>query len=933
NSVATGNLGFTVTNGTGPFNVPGRLEVGDTIVVNLGDVADTDGLPPLSAFTFTWQQEQTPGAGDWVDLADPVTGNVITGQSFTPTQAFALDELRLRVVGEFRDAHGIPEVVVSTPTDPIVGAAPVIPVDGIILGAIDEDTPVVTFSLAQLLAGVTDIDTPLNLLDIVPGTLLVRERPGQPSPGTVVEIRDEFGTNQLIEIQFIPAADFNGGVTFQFDVTDGVNVAAAEAILDVLPINDAPVASPVDPLGSALAGAGATVTFTEDQLFGAITRDANNRPIDVDGDRVTIDPLTVVLATPAQGTIVDNGDTTFTFTANAGFNGTIAVNFDLDDGQGLADSVTTGTTSINLLNQTATGGPVLNDLAPTETEQLTVNTATIADANGVGPLTFQWQSSATGLPGSFTDIVGQTNATFTPNQAQVGRFIQVVVKFTDGGGTLEQLVSSPTTLPTGDSITGNGTGQTHNGTAGEDIINGAGGNDTLNGLAANDRLNGGTGNDTVNGGDGNDTITWDGGIPILLFGGRDTVDGGNNASPAGDRFILNGALGAETFRVYARAAWLAVGGNTAAQIGANTEIVITRNGTGNASIIAELDNIEELTINGSGVSVPVPPGGAGGDTIQIIGNFAPTSLNFNTITIDGNADGDTVDISQLTSGHRVVFNTGGGNDTFVGPQRAQDVINRTTGDPLTVAGTDGNETINGSGESEHLSGSGGNDKVNAGDGDDTLHGGSGHDFMCDGAGNDTAWGDAGNDWFGASSGDDTYHGGVGMDTFYAGNNSARVVVNLTTGRASGDTTGKDTLTSIENAITGGGNDTLVGDALSNILIAGAGADRVNGAGGNDRIEGGSGNDDLIGGAGTDRFVFAAGFGNDVIRDFDANPNGGQDVIDVSAMLITAANFNAHVTIADTGNDVLVTIDSVNTIRMRNIANVGDVTVSDFVLFS
>ena len=46
-----------------------------------------------------------------------------------------------------------------------------------------------------------------------------------------------------------------------------------------------------------------------------------------------------------------------------------------------------------------------------------------------------------------------------------------------------------------------------------------------------------------------------------------------------------------------------------------------------------------------------------GDTIQVIGNFnAPlTSLNFNTITIDGEAGDDTIDISALDIGtpHRL----------------------------------------------------------------------------------------------------------------------------------------------------------------------------------------------------------------------------------------------------------------------------------------
>ena len=71
---------------------------------------------------------------------------------------------------------------------------------------------------------------------------------------------------------------------------------------------------------------------------------------------------------------------------------------------------------------------------------------------------------------------------------------------------------------------------------------------------------------------------------------------------------------------------------------------------------------------------PVGGNAGGNDTVQIIGDFTGTSLALNTITIDGTAGDDTVDISQLTSAHRIVFRSNGGNDTIVGTLRPQDVI-------------------------------------------------------------------------------------------------------------------------------------------------------------------------------------------------------------------------------------------------------------------
>ena len=66
----------------------------------------------------------------------------------------------------------------------------------------------------------------------------------------------------------------------------------------------------------------------------------------------------------------------------------------------------------------------------------------------------------------------------------------------------------------------------------------------------------------------------------------------------------------------------------------------------------------------------------------------------------------------------------------------------------------------------------------------------------------------------------------------------------------------------------------------------------------DEVLGTTGNDVLTGGAGNDIFAFGPNFGNDRIIDFDANPAGGQDLLNIAALGVTAANFVANVTIAD-----------------------------------
>jgi len=65
-------------------------------------------------------------------------------------------------------------------------------------------------------------------------------------------------------------------------------------------------------------------------------------------------------------------------------------------------------------------------------------------------------------------------------------------------------------------------------------------------------------------------------------------------------------------------------------------------------------------------------------------------------------------------------------------------------------------------------------------------------------------------------------------------------------------------TMIENAVTGTGADTIVGNELANHISSGAGNDVVTGAAGNDTIDGGAGNDKLDGGTGADLLIGGAG---------------------------------------------------------------------------
>lgn len=638
-----------------------------------------------------------------------------------------------------------------------------------------------------------------------------------------------------------------------------------------------------------------------------------------------------------------------------------------------------------LVNTPATGLPLIVDptptngmVTPTQGVTLSVDTSGIADANGLGALAYQWQSSSDG-GATWTNIAalaGGTAATFSPNNGilglggQVGDVLRVVVSFTDGAGHAEVLASAPTAvvganwngLPlvnntfngtAGDDIaTGSspiiiGGNDALNGNGGADILNGNGGTDTLTGGAGDDRLDGGAGTDlaswtgaatgfafglngslltvtdltgaegtdtlstieqlrfagtartlvngtdangTHNGGGaaeillghgGNDVLNGNGGADVLAGGagtdtvqggagddiilwrvgdGRDRVDGGANT----DTMHLAGDGSAETFRIYARAAWLAVAGNTAAQIAAASTIIVTRNGTDAASIVAELANIEEIVINGQG----------GGDTFIPIGDFAPTSLSYSTITLEGGDGDDTIDITALASEHRVVFRSSGGEDRVIGSPRPQDEL------PGTVSAVP--EQGEEHGDDDHQDDPGAEDdeedegEEDATSADRTRMGGATDDALAGGAGADVLLGRGGDDWLDGGAGDDMLGGGEGADDLFGGV----------------------------------GRDMIHGDA---------GDDRLFGGAGDDLIAGGAGQDIAIGGAGDDHFLAAAGDGDDIYWGDETWGGTGIDTLDLSLItadatvdLGTGAMGRGSAHSAQSGSDVLWNIENVLT---------------------
>lgn len=138
---------------------------------------------------------------------------------------------------------------------------------------------------------------------------------------------------------------------------------------------------------------------------------------------------------------------------------------------------------------------------------------------------------------------------------------------------------------------------------------------------------------------------------------------------------------------------------------------------------------------------------------------------------------------------------------------------------------------------------------------------------------------------------------------------------------------QDTLSRIVLPVTPG-DDVLYGSIVADTIVAQGGNDQLlgldgddhlDGEGGNDTLTGGNGNDTLIGGtgddllnagAGNDTYVFAAGFGHDVIENFDSQ-----------AQRVDKIEFSSGITASDirvtrAGDDLVLTHTNGDTIRVR-----------------
>ncbi|UWQ91564.1 hypothetical protein K3727_01735 [Rhodobacteraceae bacterium M382] len=433
-------------------------------------------------------------------------------------------------------------------------------------------------------------------------------------------------------------------------------------------------------------------------------------------------------------------------------------------------------------NTPATGEPTISGDA-TQGGTLTADASAVADPDGLGTLSMQWQRGG-------VDIPGATGGTYVLTQDDVGETITVVVSFTDGFGTDESRTSAPTSA----------VADVNDAPVGAVVISGTaeqGGTLTADPSGVSDA-------DGINAATLSGQWLRDG---VAVAGATSTTYALTQADVGAQMSYRFGYTdNAGTAETVTSAATVAVANVNDLPTGAVTISGGTKSGdtlTADTSGVADADGINESTEAGQWLRDGTPIAGATNETY--------------TLTSD--------DVGRQIS---VVFTY---TDTF---GTDESVTSAATG-PITpgalnltgtpgrdvLIGAEGNDTITGLGDNDRLVGNAGNDIINGGDGADTLNGGEGNDtiqggatdadlrdVVFAGAGDDSVDAGAGNDQVFGQAGNDTIAGGAGVD----------------------DLQGQD------------GDDVITGSAFSDLVFGGAGNDFVNGGFGSDRINGGSGAD-------------------------------------------------------------------------------------------
>jgi hypothetical protein len=228
----------------------------------------------------------------------------------------------------------------------------------------------------------------------------------------------------------------NYGGTSEYFYLDNVQIAYV-----------APTGGSSGAFSAATASSGITVTSVNDAPTGSVTIDnmspAQGAVLTASDTLADADGLSGPISYQWQRNgvnIAGATGTTYT-TTQADVGSAISVVASYTDNQGTAESVSSGSTAaVTNVNDAPTGSVTIDNMTPAQGALLTASN-TLADPDGLGSISYQWQRNGVA-------IAGATGSTYTTTQADVGLAISVVANYTDSQGTAESVSSGSTAAVT-----------------------------------------------------------------------------------------------------------------------------------------------------------------------------------------------------------------------------------------------------------------------------------------------------------------------------------------------------------------------------------------------------------------------------------------------------------------------------------------------------
>ena len=430
-----------------------------------------------------------------------LTGSAVSGWNYTPALNFSGNvSFNYTASDGFLSSSSTASLVVTA-----VNVAPV--ATPVVLTASPEDTAK-AITAAQLLLGVSDVDTPALGLSI-----------------TALSIASGGGTligNAASGWSYTPLANFNGAVTFNYTASDGLLASSSTASLSITAVNDAPVATVVV---LAASPKNAVKAITAATLLAAVS--------DVDSAAASLS-ITALSIASGGGTLAGNAISGWSYTPAANFSGNVSFNYTASDG--FLSSSSTASLVVTNVNVAPVATPVALTASPEDTAKaitaaqllvgvsdvdtlpagLSITALSVASGGGTltgnavsgwsyaplanfnGVVTFNYTASDGALTSSSTAsltvtpvndlatgtvtlsgtarqgqpmtasntladvdglgplayqwlragvaISGANAASYVPVAADVGSTLSVRVSYADGGGTLESVLSSPSAV-------------------------------------------------------------------------------------------------------------------------------------------------------------------------------------------------------------------------------------------------------------------------------------------------------------------------------------------------------------------------------------------------------------------------------------------------------------------------------------------------------